>query len=239
MRQSQVVFLKFLYFQFKFFLNFVLFFVVLRLPQFRFFFPIFQILADLRLSQVAQFFWFCFRVAATATWSEQNATCDRYCVATRCFARIAASQLDIYIHLRLPQLEILEQKTKIITRMLLRMSLVSQVGVLRELRLPQLEKKKYVYIFSRGLVVTMWRTAAWVEPLRRHAPVGGHHWSLGATCLGSLGDWLWELVTPRIHANPTTLWFVLPVSLGSVWVCHKLGNAQILRSWTRSWVLRG
>jgi len=60
MRQSQVVFLKFLYFQFKFFLNFVLFFVVLRLPQFRFFFPIFQILADLRLSQVAQFFRFCF-----------------------------------------------------------------------------------------------------------------------------------------------------------------------------------
>jgi len=39
--------------------------------------------------------------------------------------------------------------------------------------------------------------------------VGGHHF-LGATFLGSQGDWLWELVSPRIHASPSTLWTVWP-----------------------------
>jgi len=98
-------------------------------------------------------------------------------------------------------------------------------------------RKKNMYVYSPG--AWSWPCGARLEPLRRRAPVGGHHWSLGATYLGSLGDWLWELVSPRIHASPPTWWSVLPAGWGSVWVCHELGNAPILRSWTGSWVLSG
>ena len=70
-------------------------------------------------------------------------------------------------------------------------------------------------------------------------PVGGHHWSLGATFLRSQGDWLLELVSPRIHASPLTLWYVLLNSKGSDWVCRKLEHAPVLRSGTGSWVLSG
>jgi len=62
--------------------------------------------------------------------------------------------------------------------------ILSQVGVLRELRLPQLENKICIYLFSRSLVSTMLRAAARLKPLRRRAPVGGHQ-SLGATFLVS------------------------------------------------------
>jgi len=44
--------------------------------------------------------------------------------------------------------------------------------------------------------------------------VGGLQGSLGATFLGSLGDWLWELVSQRIHASPPTLWTVVNTSRG-------------------------
>jgi len=69
--------------------------------------------------------------------------------------------------------------------------------------------------------------------------VGGHHWSLGTTFLGSWGDWLWGLVSPRINASQPAFWFVLPTSWESDWVYHKLGNAPVLRSGTGSWVLSG
>jgi len=68
---------------------------------------------------------------------------------------------------------------------------------------------------------------------------GGAPLILGATFLGSYGDWLWGLVSLRIHASPSTLWSVLPTSLGTAWICHKLGNAPVLRSGTGSWVLSG
>jgi len=51
--------------------------------------------------------------------------------------------------------------------------------------------------------------------------------------------WLWELVSPRIHASPPTLWSVLPTCWGSAWVCRKLGNAPVLQSGTGYWVLSG
>ena len=63
--------------------------------------------------------------------------------------------------------------------------------------------------------------------------VVGHQGSLGAT----FRDWLWELVSPRIHASPPTLWSILPTCWGSAWVCCKLGNAPVIRSGTGSWVL--
>jgi len=72
-----------------------------------------------------------------------------------------------------------------------------------------------------------------LKPLRRHAPVGGYHWSMGATFLGSWGDWLWGLVSPRIHASSPTLWTVWPTRRGSDWVYHKLGNAPVQRSWQK------
>jgi len=65
-------------------------------------------------------------------------------------------------------------------------------------------------------------------------PSGGHH-SLGATFLGSWGDWLWELVSPRIHASPPTLWTVVPSCRGLERSALNLGRPLVLRSGTVSW----
>jgi len=55
--------------------------------------------------------------------------------------------------------------------------------------------------------------------------MGGHH-SLGATFLGSWGDWLWRLDSPRIHASPPTLWVDYPPNRRSALVCPKLGRLR-------------
>jgi len=91
---------------------------------------------------------------------------------------------------------------------------------------------------QKSISVTIFTNTTW-RTLDFPTLVVGHHWSLGATFLGSLGDWLWELVSPRIHASPPTLWSVLPTCWGSAWVCCKLSNVLDLRSGTGSWVLSG
>jgi len=92
-------------------------------------------------------------------------------------------------------------------------------------------------ISVKNLTSTAWKTLGLFGAFS--IVVGGHHWSLSATFLGNWWDWLWELVSPRIHASQPTLWSVSLNSRGSDWVCHKLGNDPVLRSGTGSWVLSG
>ena len=56
-------------------------------------------------------------------------------------------------------------------------------------------------LLARWQVGSAWRTLRLLGAFP--TPVGGHH-SLDATFLGSYGDSLWELVSPRIHASPPT-----------------------------------
>jgi len=85
-----------------------------------------------------------------------------------------------------------------------------------------------------------------LKPLRRRAPVGGHHWSRGTTFLGSYyqettskeincGDFLARGYMPAHQL--CDLFYTL--GWGSDWVYHKLGNTLVLRSGTGSWVLSG
>jgi len=46
-----------------------------------------------------------------------------------------------------------------------------------------------------------------------------------------LGDWLWELVSPRIHASPPTLWTVLPTWQGTRRVCSKKKKTPCPQVW--------
>jgi len=67
---------------------------------------------------------------------------------------------------------------------------------------------------QKSISVTILTSTAWrIIGLFGAFPilVGGHHWCLGATFLGSQGDWLWELVGPKIHASPPSLRSVLPI----------------------------
>jgi len=50
------------------------------------------------------------------------------------------------------------------------------------------------------LTSTAWRTLGLFGAF---PTLVGHHWSLGATFLGSYGDWLRELVSPRMHGMPS------------------------------------
>jgi len=55
-----------------------------------------------------------------------------------------------------------------------------------------------------------------------------------------LGRLIVELVSPRIHASPPTLWTVLPTCLGTrLGSVLKRGRPLVLRSGTVSWVLSG
>jgi len=67
--------------------------------------------------------------------------------------------------------------------------------------------------------------------------VGGHQGSLGATFLGSQGDSLWGLVSPRCMPAHQHCDLFYPLGWGSAWVCRKLGHALVLRSGTGPWVL--
>jgi len=48
---------------------------------------------------------------------------------------------------------------------------LSQIVILSDLRLPQVKKDEKNCNFSRGLVVTLWRAAARLKPLRRRAHI--------------------------------------------------------------------
>jgi len=74
------------------------------------------------------------------------------------------------------------------------------------------------------LTSTAWRTLGLLSAFP--TLVGGQQWSLGATFLSSEGNWLWELVSPRIHASPPTLWSVLPTSRGLAESVLNLGQPR-------------
>jgi len=51
--------------------------------------------------------------------------------------------------------------------------------------------------------------------------VGGHYWIRVHWCLGSWGDWLWGLVSPRTHASSPTWNCFTHLSRDSPRVCSK------------------
>jgi len=68
-------------------------------------------------------------------------------------------------------------------------------------------------------------------------PSGGALWALCFLLFREIdcGNWLARGCMPaHQHCN-----LFYPLGWGSAWVCHKLGNAPILRSRTGSWLLRG
>jgi len=82
---------------------------------------------------------------------------------------------------------------------------------------------------SRFTIVTCtaWRTLGWLGAFP--TLVGGHY-SLGATFLGSSGDLILRLVSPRMHASPQTLSTVFTH-------CGSASHLGWQRSGTVSWVL--